>query len=54
MKMLPFTATWMDLDGIMLSEVRQSVYHLHVESNKHNKLENITQKKADSQILKTN
>ena len=48
-KILPLTATWMDLEGIMLSETRQrktSVrYHWHVESKKYNKLVNMTKKK---------
>ena len=37
-KNLPFTATWVDLEGIMLSEMldrkRQIQYNLHVESIK--------------------
>ena len=40
-KILPFAATWMDLKGIMLSEVSQTKtawYHLHAESKKYNKL----------------
>ena len=49
-EMLPFAATWMDLEGIMLSETSQrktnSVwYHLYVKSKNYNKLVNITQKK---------
>ena len=52
-KILPFAATWMDLEGIMLSEMsdreRQILYdityHLYVESKKYNKLVNITKKK---------
>ena len=44
---LPFAATWMDLEGIMLSEMSQrktnTVWsHLYVESKKYNKLVNIT------------
>ena len=35
-KILPFVATWMDPDSIMLSEISQTktntVYHSHVES----------------------
>ena len=35
----PFTTTWMDLEGIMLSEISQRktnavCYHLYVESKK--------------------
>ena len=38
-EILPFVATWMDLDGIMLSEISQRKinivwYHLYVESKK--------------------
>ena len=35
-EMLPFVATWMDLDNIMLSKIKTSIirYHLHVESKK--------------------
>ena len=48
---LPFAATWLDLEGIVLSETSLKVktntgqYHLHVESEKYNKLVNITKKK---------
>ena len=49
-EVMPFAATWMDLEGIMLSEISQRKkntvwYHLHVESKKHNKLVNKTIKK---------
>ena len=52
---LPFAATWMDLEGIMLSEISQTMtntvwYCLHVESKKYNKLVNITKKKQTQQI----
>ena len=38
-EILPFAAMWMDLEGIMLSEIRQRktntvCYHLYVESKK--------------------
>ena len=38
-KIIPFATTWMDLEIIILSEVRQRktntiLYHLYVESNK--------------------
>ena len=44
-KILPLAATWMDLEGIMLSEVTQRKtntvwYHLYVESKKHDELTN--------------
>ena len=47
---LLFAATWMDLEGIVLSEVSQTKtntvwYHLYVESKEYNKLVNITRKK---------
>ena len=42
-------ASWMDLEGIMLSEINQiktnTVYHFYVESKIYNKLVNITKKK---------
>ena len=37
-ELMPFTATWVDLEIIILSEVRQRktniMYHLYVESKK--------------------
>ena len=47
----PFVATWMDSEGIMLSEISQSktnivYYHLHMESKMYNKLVNIIEKQA--------
>ena len=49
-EILPFAATWMNLEGIMLSEISQRKtnivwYHLYLESKKYNKLVNITDKK---------
>ena len=49
-EIMPFAATWMELEGIRLSEISQSktntvYYHLHVESKKYNKLVNIIKKK---------
>ena len=49
-EILPFAATWMDLEGIMLSEISQRKtntiwYHLYVESKEYNKLVNMTKKK---------
>ena len=50
MTFCPFAATWMDLEGIMLSEISQRKsntisYYLYVESKKYNKLVNKTKKK---------
>ena len=50
MTFCPFAATWMDLEGIMLSEINQRKsntipYYLYVESKKYNKLVNKTKKK---------
>ena len=44
---MPFAATWMDLEGIMLSEISQKKtntvwHHLYAESKKYNKLVTIT------------
>ena len=58
-EILPFATTWMDLEGIMLSEISQRksntlCYHLHVESKKFFiKQMNIT-KQTDPQIQRTN
>ena len=54
-----FAATWMDLEGIMLSEIRQTKTntvqdHLYVESQKYNKTVTVTKKEADSQLQGTN
>ena len=50
-EILPFTTTWMDLEGFMLSEISQKTnilcYHLYVESNKQT---NICNKTEDAQI----
>ena len=46
--MLPFTAKWMILEDIMLSEINQTEkvsYHLYIEYEKQNQLVNITKKK---------
>ena len=51
-EMLPSAATWMDLEGIMLSVVTQrktnTLYYLNVESKKCNKLVNIIKKEINS------
>ena len=46
-EILPFATTWMDLEGIMLSEISQRKTNTvwYVESKKYNKLVNITKKK---------
>ena len=47
---LPFAATWIYSEGIMLSEVSQIntvCYHSYVESKKYNKLVDITKKKQN-------
>ena len=48
-EILLFAATWMDLEGIMISECQRETntvwYHLYVESKKYNKLVNIAKKK---------
>ena len=48
-EILPFTAIWMDLEDIMLSEINQTKkntvrYHLYAESKTCNKLVNKTKK----------
>ena len=49
-KILPFVATWMNMEGIMLSEISQRKtntvrYHLYVKSEKYKKSVNITKNK---------
>ena len=49
-EILPFATTWMDLESIMFSEMRQrktntGCFHLYVESKKENKQMNLTKKK---------
>ena len=52
-EILPFIATWINLEGIMLSEISQkktnttcSSCHLYVEPKKYNQLVNITKKQT--------
>ena len=57
-EIMPFTETWMDLEIIILSEVRQRKtniiwYHFYVESKKMIQM-NLFTKQIDSQSLKTN
>ena len=53
-EMLPFATTWIDLQGIMLSEIsyiekdKYCMIFLYVESKKYNKPLNITKKEAGS------
>jgi len=54
-KIMPFVATWMDIELIILSEVRQRktnrCYHLYAESKKIIQMNLLTER--DSQSLKT-
>ena len=56
---MPFAATWMDLEIIILSEVSQTKTniircHLYVESNKNDTNELFYKTETDSQISKSN
>ena len=56
---MPFAATWMDLEIIILSEVSQRKtniiwHHLYVESQKNDTNELIYKTETDSQTQKTN
>ena len=50
-EILPFVATWMDVEGFILSEISQTENdksvqcHVYAESKKYNKLVNITKEK---------
>ena len=51
-EILPFAATWMDLEGFMLTEkIQRKTYtvccHLYVESKRYNKLVNVKKKETD-------
>ena len=52
-EIMPFAATWMDLDIIILSEVSQTktntIYHLYVKSKKNDTNELIYKTEIDSQ-----
>ena len=58
---MPLAATWLDLEMIILSEIRQTEkdddigwYHLYVESKKPNTHKLIYKTETDPQTLKTN
>ena len=59
-EIMPFVATWMDLEMIILSEVSQTKtniirYHSYVESNFKNDINELIYKtETDSKISKTN
>ena len=57
-EVMPFAATWMDLEIIILSEVSQrkinTQYHLYEESKKNDTNEHIYRTEIDSQTQKTN
>ena len=58
-EIMPFAATWMDLEIIILSEVSQTktnaiCYHLYVESKKRIQMNLFTKQEIDSQTSKTN
>ena len=48
--MLTFTAMWMDMESLMLSEINTVWYHLHVESKK---IQLVNKKEADSELAVT-
>ena len=54
-QIMPFAATWMDVEIIMLSEVRQwetnTCYHLNVESKKEDTNKLVCRTETDSQTL---
>ena len=56
-EILPFAATWIDLQGLVLSEISPRMintvcYQLYVESE--NKTKEYDKAETDSQILRTN
>ena len=58
-EILPFVSTWMDLEIIIVSEIRRrktniTWYRLHVESKKNDTNELIYKIETDSQTQKTN
>ena len=58
-EILPFPATWMDLESIVLSEISQrkantTWFHLHVESKQQSKWINKPKAEIDAKIQKTN
>lgn len=56
-EIMSFTATWLGLEKIILSEVSQkktNIYHLHMESKKIYTNELVYKIETDSQTYKTN
>ena len=54
---LPFAATWMDLEDTLLNEISQTKedkYHLCVESKETQQTSEYNKKETDSQIQRTN
>ena len=54
-EILPFAATWMDLEGIVVSEISQTKtntvgYHLYMESKKIQQTTEYNKKEGESQI----
>ena len=54
-EILPFATTWMDLEGIMVSEISQRMtntlyYHLYVDSKKIKQMNVYNKTETDSQI----
>ena len=51
-EIMVFSATWMDLKIIILSKVRQTLHHLHVESKEKDTNELIRRTETDSDLEK--
>ena len=54
-EILPFGTTWMDLECIMLSEIKRKTntvwFHIYVECKKQNKWTNITKQKKSYRYI---
>ena len=50
-KILPFATTWMDLEGIILSQIRTNT---NVESKKKKKMNKLNKTETDLQVQRTN